>query len=627
MAIVVGTNLASMSAQRSLANSARDLAQSMERLATGKRINSAADDAAGFAIAERMTSQLLGLNQGIKNVADAQSMLAVAEGGLQSITDILQRARELEVQYLNDTNSDSDRAYLKEEATALLAEIDRIAKQTSFNGQDLLLQTTEKLVSLGGEEAIAIRLEESHQLSLMSSFSSDSFLQEFQVNTITDSDQGSYHEGDPATYGHTSGAFSDGGHILAWRSQTNDGYTLFAQIYDEHGQKLGQEIEIGNSNYSRSEPVVEVLLDDTFVVSWHSYLEDGSVTGIYAQKFSREGSSLGNAVRVNTTVQQAQRNPEIVGLGEHGYLITWASYHRHATTGNGDEIFGQFFNVDGTQRGAEFQINTDELRGQAEPKSAYLHGSNSIVVLYESSSSSQERFLAGQILDLDGQKIGTEFRIGEVGLSSTEIDLVALDEGGFFAVWEESVGYTSEFRVVGRKFDDKGLPSSELMSIGYGSFEQRFPAVEQLQNGNIVVAWSEKDDAQDDFDIVTKEINPYSLTMGRVLTAASYGAEDQSHADLKISADGSLLLSWISENQDGSGTGVFARRISIRSDLERIDQGLSNALRMEAQIGVLNSRLETSQASLFSLEESVSLSLSQIQDADYAKESAKLAKA
>ena len=123
----------------------------------------------------------------------------------------------------------------------------------------------------------------------------------------------------------------------------------------------------------------------------------------------------------------------MVSLGEHGYLITWASYHKYATTGNGDEIFGQFFNVDGTQRGAEFQINTDELRGQAEPKSVYLHGSNSIVVLYESSSSSQERFLAGQILDLDGQKIGTEFRIGELGLSSTEIALVALDEGGFFA--------------------------------------------------------------------------------------------------------------------------------------------------------------------------------------------------
>jgi len=277
--------------------------------------------------------------------------------------------------------------------------------------------------------------------------------------------------------------------------------------------------------------------------------------------------------------------------------------------------------------GAEFQINTDELRGQAEPKSVYLHGSNSIVVLYESSSSSQERFLAGQILDLDGQKIGTEFRIGELGLSSTEIALVALDEGGFFAAWEESVAYTSEFRVVGRKFDDKGQPSSELISIGDGIFEQRFPAVEQLQNGNIVVAWSEKGDAQDDFDIVTREINPYSLTMGRALTGASYGAEHQSHADLKISADGNLLLSWISENQDGSGTGVFARSVSIRSDLERIDQGLSNALRIAAQIGVLNSRLETSQASMFSLGESVSLSLSQIQDANYAKESARLAKA
>ena len=105
MSLVVGTNIGSLNAQRSLASSGIELKSAMERLSTGKRINSAADDAAGFAIAERMTAQIRGLNMAVKNANDGLSMLSVADAAADDITDMLQRMRELAVQADNGTNS------------------------------------------------------------------------------------------------------------------------------------------------------------------------------------------------------------------------------------------------------------------------------------------------------------------------------------------------------------------------------------------------------------------------------------------------------------------------------------------------------------------------------------------
>lgn len=138
MSLVVNTNVGSLNAQRSLAASSNELATAMERLAAGKKINSAADDAAGFAIAERMTAQIRGLNMATKNINDGLSMIAVAEHASADVTDMLQRMRELAVQAANDTNSATDRQNLQSEAQALISELDRVAAQTTYNGQAIM---------------------------------------------------------------------------------------------------------------------------------------------------------------------------------------------------------------------------------------------------------------------------------------------------------------------------------------------------------------------------------------------------------------------------------------------------------------------------------------------------------
>ncbi len=151
MSLVVNTNVASLNAQRSLAASGLELKTAMERLSSGKKINSAADDAAGFAIAERMTAQIRGLNMAAKNASDGLSMLATIENATNDVTDMLQRIRELAVQAVNDTNGSGDRNYLQSEVTSLLAEIDRVATQTVYNNMNLLDGSRQGNIQVGTE--------------------------------------------------------------------------------------------------------------------------------------------------------------------------------------------------------------------------------------------------------------------------------------------------------------------------------------------------------------------------------------------------------------------------------------------------------------------------------------------
>lgn len=138
MPAVINTNLASLNTQRNLTASQASLNTSLQRLSSGLRVNSAKDDAAGLAIAERMNSQVKGMNVAIRNANDAISLSQTAEGALGKVADNLQRMRELAVQAANGTNSTADRTTLNQEYTALAGEVTRVLGSTKFNGLSLL---------------------------------------------------------------------------------------------------------------------------------------------------------------------------------------------------------------------------------------------------------------------------------------------------------------------------------------------------------------------------------------------------------------------------------------------------------------------------------------------------------
>ena len=177
MAQVINTNIASLNAQRNLNTSQNSLATSLQRLSSGLRINSAKDDAAGLAIVDRMTSQIRGLNQAVRNANDGLSVAQTAEGALQESSNIMQRMRELAIQSANDSNSSGDRANIQKEVVQLQSELDRIASTTTFNGKNLLdgSFTAQKFqVGSNADETISVSLN-SAKANAMGAYTASTF--------------------------------------------------------------------------------------------------------------------------------------------------------------------------------------------------------------------------------------------------------------------------------------------------------------------------------------------------------------------------------------------------------------------------------------------------------------------
>lgn len=151
MSLYVNTNVSSLNALRMLNNSGADLDVSFQRLSSGQRINSAADDAAGLQISDRLTSQINGLNQAVRNANDGISLAQTAEGALDETTSMLQRMRTLSIQAANGSNSDKDRVAIQQEVAQLSEEINRVAATTTFGGENLLDGTYQGIFQVGAD--------------------------------------------------------------------------------------------------------------------------------------------------------------------------------------------------------------------------------------------------------------------------------------------------------------------------------------------------------------------------------------------------------------------------------------------------------------------------------------------
>ena len=166
MALYVNTNVSSINAQRKLTNATNSLNVSYQRLASGFRINSAKDDAAGLMISDRLTSQINGLNQGNRNANDGIALAQTIEGALDETTNMLQRIRTLAVQSANGTNSDQDRLAIQREVTQLCAEINRIAKDTTFAGEEILMGASVGLIPSTGKLVFHVGSNENDIINL-----------------------------------------------------------------------------------------------------------------------------------------------------------------------------------------------------------------------------------------------------------------------------------------------------------------------------------------------------------------------------------------------------------------------------------------------------------------------------
>jgi len=186
---VINTNTGSLYAQQAMTTNARGLATVMQQLSTGKRINNAVDDVAGMAISTRLTSQIRGLNQAVRNTNDGISLIQTAEGATDQVTNMLQRMRELAVQASNDTNNTQDRSYLNLEFKALTSQIDNIANYTQWNGSNILNKANSDVAGRSGVFSFQVGANSGQTISItfdnMTTESGKGILSTIAANNIT----------------------------------------------------------------------------------------------------------------------------------------------------------------------------------------------------------------------------------------------------------------------------------------------------------------------------------------------------------------------------------------------------------------------------------------------------------
>ena len=638
----IGTNTGAIMAQGAASSVTRDMETAMHRLSTGKRINAAADDAAGVAISSRLDSTVRGLNQSIRNALDAQALIDTAEGAMQEIETILQRIRELSIQAANDTNSADDRTNLNAEAQSLLNEIDRISSSTTWAGQSLLDGTfTDKSFQVGTGTMAADQLVTSIAGVSPSDLGIGPTEEIQDKKTISVVPLGSEVQVNTSTYDFQNVpeiiSLTNGNQVIIWQSPHEGfGYQIYAQRYDSSGNTIGSEFNLSSDkNFSSSWVSAAALSDGSFIATWSTYRKDGSGYGVYGQRFASNGNLLGDEFLINTETSDMQRNSSIAALADGGFVIAWESDQQD---GSNAGIYAQRFSSTGTKVGSEFQVNT-YTEGRQDNPSAFSLENGGFGITWSGGPG-----IVTQLYNLDGTPNGSTFKSSDSGYLSFA--------GGFSSASLSSGGSVTTFSqdgsVYAQKHDADGNKAGLIYQVNNDNESSHYwSTVTPINSEYYLVTWTSSD--SDGSGVYGRVINELTDTVSDVFLLNKHETSAQQQAAAVKIGDDEFSVTWSSNNQDGSGYGVFKQRFQISENIvsislgktnrinffsqensltsiQHIDQALQTLNSQRASLGAISNRLDHIVANNTNAATNVSKSLGRIQDADFAAESTSLAK-
>jgi cysteine-rich repeat protein len=298
---------------------------------------------------------------------------------------------------------------------------------------------------------------------------------EFQVNTITTAIQENA----------AVAAAPDGDFIVLWKSGTGN---IVGQRYDSTGTPLGGEFPVGGSAFSG--PSVAIDADGDFVAAWTENFSDGSVLGLFGQRFDSAGQSQGSKFQVNTYTTALQSNADVAADAGGSFIVAWRSgdFAGPGQDGDGFGIFAQRYDSVGVPRGGEFQVNTYTTSYQ-ERVSVGARPDGSFVILWSGKDDGSGDGVFGQRYDSNGTKTSGEFQVNTYTTGGQRLPSVAIDDDGSFVVaWHGTfMGYG--YAVIGQRFDSAGTPEGPEFMIGPG----RVGRVVRAGSGNFVVVWEGSD--------------------------------------------------------------------------------------------------------------------------------------
>ena len=373
---------------------------------------------------------------------------------------------------------------------------------------------------------------------------------ELQVNSYTSSTQST-----PSV-----AAFSDGGFVVTWQSYAQDGsvYGIYGQRYDAGGTTVGGEFLINTTTSgNQQEPAVTALSDGGFVATWQS-AQDGSSWGVYGQRYDASGAAVGGEFQINSFTSNEQRNVAVTGLSDGGFAVTW---HSHTQDGSGWGIHGQRYDASGAAVGGEFQINSYTSSHQTWPSVAGL-GDGGFLVTWDSNGQDSSAYgIYGQRYDASGAAAGPEFRVNTTTSGNQqEPSVAALSDGGFVVTWQ-SVD-SSSWGVYGQRYDSAGAAvGGEFLVNSHTGNQQRNVASTGLSDGGFLVTWHSYTQDGSGWGIYGQRYDAAGTAVGAEFQINSFTSGEQTWPWVAALPDGGFVVTWQSA-QDGSSYGVYAKVFS-----------------------------------------------------------------
>jgi Ca2+-binding RTX toxin-like protein len=387
---------------------------------------------------------------------------------------------------------------------------------------------------------------------------------EFRVNTYTANNQ----------YSPSVTALSDGGWVVTWESFGQDGSEagIYGQRYTSAGLASGSEFRVNTyTTWSQSQPSVTALSDGGWVVTWTSNAQDDgdfwNHGGIYGQRYTSAGLASGAEFRVNSYTTNNQFGSSVTALSDGGWVVTWTS---NGQDGSDRGVYGQRYSAAGLASGPEFRVNADTTGSQVSQSVAAL-SDGGWVVTWSSNGNERGVIGLGPFSDIYGQRYdsaglasGAGFRINTDTLAGAIASSVtALADGGWVVTWLFSVpGYLAQTMIYGQRYTSTGVASGPQFQINpHSNTGLISPAITALSDGGWVVTWDTYLEGNGT-GVYGQRYNAAGLASGPEFRIDTYSGGSQISPSVAALSQGGWVVTWSSNGQDGSSSGIYSQRYS-----------------------------------------------------------------
>ena len=369
----------------------------------------------------------------------------------------------------------------------------------------------------------------------------------------------------------------DGDFAVVWTSINQDGSSngVYLQRFDALGAPQGGEVRVNTHTAdSQTAPAAAMDADGELVVVWQSAGQDGSLWGVYAQRFDADGARRGDELRVNTYTTREQVTPAVAMDDDGDFVVAWASFGQD---GSGYGVFARRFDANGIAASPEFRVNTYTNADQNQP-SVTMDADGDFVVAWQSFTQGPDlgSNTYFQRYDANGVAQGAVVRANTFTTSDQGFPSVAADaDGDFMVVWRSVSQDGSLAGVYGQRYAADGTPDGAEVHVSTHSLkDQTLPSVSMDDGGETVVVWASDGQDGSNYGVFGQRFSADGAPSGAEFRVNTFTTGDQTSPAVAVDADGDFVVAWHSANQDGSAFGVYAQRFLLATP--EVCDGLDN---------------------------------------------------